>query len=118
VSRGKKNRRLPDLSLTPDEWQAIKDREEAQRQGEAMATPRPALARRPRSRPVTSSRLLTDEQVQRYRSGWVDGIAREHRKPWQGPVLDLIDLPCICTRNRACALHAYELGGPRPFARP
>jgi hypothetical protein len=130
VSRGKKNRRLPDLTITPEMWEAIsRDREQGRRGAELVVDtgggrgPAPVAGRESlppgndqghrRARP----RSLTDEQIQRYRREWVKTITRPHRLPWVPPELDLADCPCSCTRDRACALHAHELGGPRPYAR-
>jgi hypothetical protein len=135
MSRGKKNRRLPDLSFTIEEWERraanlavgtigvtgadpAADRDLSRGNGQGHRRPttrRPGEAGRITSPPPV--RDLTDEQLQRLRSEWVTTITRPHRKPWHPKVLDLSDLPCICTADAACALHLHELGGPRPFAR-
>jgi hypothetical protein len=130
VSRGKRGRRhLPDLSITPEMWEAIRDREQGRREADLAVGTGGVAGAAPVAGRTTSpgngqghrrsrSRPLSDEQVQRYRSEWAATIVRPHRLPWQPPELDLADLPCICTAKAACALHRVELGGPRPYARP
>jgi hypothetical protein len=120
MSRGKKNRQLPDLSMSVEEWESIKGRaaSPAVGTGGVTSSAAPAAGRRPL--PAGNGRghrPLTDSQQQRYRSEWAAGIVRPHRKPWEPRGLDLADLPCICTSSRTCGLHAIELGGPRPYAR-
>jgi hypothetical protein len=131
MPRGKHGlRHLPDLSFTPEDWQAIKDREQGRREaGLAVGTggvvrgAAPVADRGPlppgngQGHRRTRSRPLTDAEEWHLRSKWVQGIVRPHRLPWVAKGLDLADLPCICTAEAACALHAHELGGPRPYAR-
>jgi hypothetical protein len=130
MPRGKRGRRhLPDLSISVEDWERIRDREQGRREANlAVSTgggrgAAPAAGRAPlppgngqghrRARP----RPLSDEQQRRLRTEWAATIVRPHRLPWQPPELDLADLPCICTAEAACALHTRELGGPRPYAR-
>jgi hypothetical protein len=67
-------------------------------------------------RPVPGQRELTERGLDQVRSQSVARIVRPHRYPWQPPELDLADLPCACTADAACHLHAHELGGRRPYA--
>jgi hypothetical protein len=131
VSRGKRGRRhLPDLSITPEMWEAIRDREQGRREANLVVGTggghgaAPAAGRESPPSPGNDQghrrarpRPLTDDELSRLRSRWVTGIVRPHRLPWVAPELDLADCPCACTQTRACALHAHELGGPRPYAR-